>query len=242
MAPITRESLRQRYADLSDAALLQRLVSSDLTDLAREVGQEELAERGLSLPIPQPAALPAAPPQETLPAAQLHAPLAAAGPETELAPDHFNQNPYQAPRGSVTATPEPPKSPARRPLLHWLWWAYTAYIGIKIVMGALNWVAHSWYLPIGLGLGLNAWALTGLIAWRLRRPLLTSWLWVVCLALTLAQLAIGVRAAWSLLDVYTPAPGQVVLTVGAWMMGLPLLWGLACYALLSPSIWRRGQS
>jgi hypothetical protein len=55
--PITRQSLLERFQFLNNDALLALFQSGDLTDLAKEVAEEELRRRGVDLTKPA-AALP----------------------------------------------------------------------------------------------------------------------------------------------------------------------------------------
>ena len=55
--PVTRQSLLEHFQLLNNDALLATFQSGDLTDLAKEVGEEELRRRGFDLTDPA-AALP----------------------------------------------------------------------------------------------------------------------------------------------------------------------------------------
>ncbi|TDR48590.1 hypothetical protein DFR29_101210 [Tahibacter aquaticus] len=216
---ITRESLQQRYADLTDAALLKRLRSTDLTDLAREIALQEMTQRGLVLsPVENEAASPP--------------------PDFEFTADQFTQNPYQSPRaGPVERATSRPRSPLPRIL----WWFYTGGLGLLVLVVMAQWVLRGAPAAEGLGLALNAWAVAGLAGWRLRRPLLSSWVWVACFALTLTQAVLLARILFGM--AFTDADKGMTLVLSLALAlslpALPLLWGLLSYAFLSPSIWRR---
>ena len=55
--PVTRQSLLEHFQLLNNDALLATFQSGDLTDLAKEVAEEELRRRGIDLTNPA-AALP----------------------------------------------------------------------------------------------------------------------------------------------------------------------------------------
>lgn len=224
---ITRESLQQRYADLTDAALMQRLRSADLTDIAREIALQEMTARGLAL---QP------PVNENVPPVNE---AVSPPPDFEFAPDRFTQNPYQAPRADTGAGAA---SQAPSPLPRILWWLYTGGLGLLVLAVTAQWVRRGAPVAEGIGLALNVWAIVGLVGWRMRRPLLSSWVWVVCLALTLTQAALLARILFGLAIADADNRMNLVLALALSLPVLPLLWGLLSYAFLSPSIWRRPTS
>ncbi|WP_257386966.1 hypothetical protein [Tahibacter caeni] len=224
MLEITRESLQQRYADLVDAELLRRLRADALTDLAREVALAELAQRGISA-------------ETALAAAAVAEPAVDA--ELDFPADEFERNPYQAPRGPVSAGA--PSSAQQTPV-DWIWWGYAVYIAALVALGVYRWVTLRQGLAMGGVLLVNAWALAGLVGWRLRRRWLHSSVWAACLAINAALGCIGAR---ELARVAATAPPELVYStatyqaVGNLLLGLPLLWGLFRYGFLSAPIWRR---
>lgn len=229
MLEVTRESLQQRYADLVDTELLRRLRADSLTDLARDVALAELAQRGISAE----AALAAVAEAEPAVDAELDFPA-----------DEFERNPYQAPRGtsSVAAVSAPSSFAKKQSPTDWIWWGYAAYIAVLIALSVYRWLSQRQGLAVGGLLSLNAWALVGLIGWRLRRRWLHSSVWVACLAINAALACLGVR---ELARVAASAPPELVYSpamyqaVGNVLLGLPLFWALFHYGFLSAPIWRR---
>jgi hypothetical protein len=222
-------ALARRFNDLSDAALLLRLQRGGLTETAQEIALAELAARGLSLPLPEDKPLPAAA-EEDLPL-PAH-PVA----EVQFGADEFTANPYQAPRARVKDT--------QRGASSWtavFWWIYIGYIVLLIGLGTLRWTVSGMYLRDLVGPLLNAWALVGLVGWRLRRPFVHAGLWVACLAIAAAQYTFTVL---SFVRVVMPNIGAALggtlfpFAVAFLLGGLPLFWGLLRYTFFSASIWQ----
>lgn len=233
MLEITRESLQQRYADLVDAELLRRLRTDALTDLAREVALAELAQRGISA-------------EAAFATAAVAEPIV--GAELDFPADEFERNPYQAPRGAAaapTTTAAARTSLARQSAADWLWWGYAAYVAVLIGLSVYRWVSLQQGLAVGGALLVNAWALVGLIGWRLRRRWLFSGIWVICLAI---NAALGCIVARELARVALHAPPELVYSpamyqaVGNVLLGLPLFWALFRYGFQSAPIWRRSSA
>lgn len=224
MLEVTRESLQQRYADLVDTELLRRLRADSLTDLARDVALAELAQRGISAE----AALAAVAEAEPAVDAELDFPA-----------DEFERNPYQAPRAvSVPAT-------RRAGIVDVFWWIYIAYVVLAAAWGLRDLLVQE--APNAGMMAVTAMFscfAVGLVAWRLRRPLLHSWLWVAALAVALAQFSVGVKAILVFLeanifrDSATAALGPMIAFT---LLSLPMYWGIGRYAFASPEIWRRGN-
>jgi len=224
MLEVTRESLQQRYADLVDTELLRRLRADSLTDLAREVALAELAQRGISA-------------EAALTAAAVAEPAVDA--ELDFPADEFERNPYQAPRGA------PAPASRRASVGNVFWWIYIAYIVLAAIWGLRDLVVretpNAGMMAVTAMYGCFA---VGLIAWRLRRPLLHSWLWVAALAVALAELSVGIKAIIVFLDGHvfraseTAALNPLILFT---LLSLPMYWGIGCYAFASPAIWRRGN-
>lgn len=225
MTEVTRESLRRRYADLIDAELLRRVRSGVLTKLAHEVALAELASRGVS---PDSPAAPETP---------------AVSDVIDFEPDEFEYNRYQAPRLPKAA--ELPKAPpvARLGIGDVLWFIYAAVLGGLVVVAVF-------FNPDPLGVrslieaAMTLYAVAGIVAWRLRRGWLNPIAWIVCFAINLAWLAVQIKDSWTTLsgeswaNLAPLAVGMAIVTA----LYLPLFWGLARYALFSPSIWRRGAT
>ena len=224
MLEITRESLQQRYADLVDTELLRRLRADTLTDLAREVALAELAQRGISA-------------EAALAAAAVAEPAVPA--ELEFPADEFERNPYQAPRLAAATAPR------RVSVGDVFWWIYIAYIVLATGWGLLDLILRGepnvGMMAVTAMYGCFA---VGLIAWRLRRPLLHSWLWVAALAVALAELSVGVKAIVMFLvnHVFRASETAALNPLIAFtLLSLPMYWGIGCYAFASPAIWRRGN-
>ncbi|WP_313913699.1 hypothetical protein [Tahibacter sp.] len=223
---ITRESLQQRYSDLADAELLRRARSGALTELAHEVALDELAQRGIS-----PDAIGRSAPAPTVDA------------ELEFSPDEFDRNPYQAPRAPDSVRSASPPAPQSAGRWNALWWIYIGYLCLMVIVGLVQAAIRDTMPAIDVAYvviyGLGA---VGLAAWRLRRALFHPSVWVVCLAAGLALLSSGVKGLVAILNA-TDAPSQhnplVYLAITLAVLNLALFWGLARYAFLSPSIWRR---
>lgn len=222
MTDVTRESLQRRYADLIDAELLRRVRSGVLTKLAREVALAELASRGLS---PDSPVAPDTP---------------AVSDVIDFEPDAFEHNPYQAPR--VAQAAEPPNAPLRirRSIWDALWLIYALVFGGLVVVAAFYAPDPPSARPV-VETGVTLYALAGIIAWRLRRGWLNPIAWVVCFAVNLAWLAVLIKGSWTTLSNGSWGRLAVSMAVVA-VFYLPLFWGLARYALFSPSIWRRGPA
>jgi len=226
---ITRESLHQRYSDLTDAELLRRARSGALTELAREVALDELTQRGISLdaienPVPAPSV------DEQL----------------EFSPDEFERNPYQAPRTPDGMRSASPPAPQRGAGWSALWWIYIGYLCLMILFGLTQAAARGTMPAVNVAHAvLSGLGAVGLAAWRLHRALLHPAVWVACLAADLALLSAGVKGLITMLSA-ADAPSYnsplVYVATATVLLNLPLFWGLARYAFLSPAIWRRSSS
>lgn len=223
---ITRESLQQRYSDLADAELLRRARSGALTELAREVALDELAQRGFT--------------RKMIEATD---PVPSVDEELAFAPDEFERNPYQAPRTPEAARAALPPASPRGGFWNVLWWLYIAYLGFLVVFGLSLSAGRGTLTAVNIihavltGLGA-----VGLSAWRLRRALFHPALWIACLAAGLALLSASLK---SLIGLFAAAPASlyygpfVYVAAVIVALNLPVFWGLTRYAFLSPSIWRR---
>lgn len=224
---ITRESLQQRFSDLADAELLRRARSGALTELAREVALTELAERGIS------------------PDAVGNAdPATAVDDQLEFSPDEFERNPYQAPRTAETAQGVSPTHTPRLRLWNTLWWIYIGYLCVLILSGMAQYLRHDELTAINLiHAVLTSVGATGLAAWRLRRRLIHPMVWITCLAVGLAFLATSIKTLVNLLSAVAHEHNSTFtyVALALILLNLPLFWGLARYALLSPTIWRRPE-
>jgi hypothetical protein len=223
---ITRESLQQRYSDLTDAELLRRAHSGALTELAHDVALGELAQRGIT-----PDAITSASSTPTI-----DEPL-------EFSPDEFERNPYQAPRtpNGVLSTSAP--APQRGGVWNVLWWIYFGYLCLMILTAVLQ-AAMRGTLPAFNVVHAVIYAVgaVGLAAWRLRRALLHPAVWVACLAAGLALISSGIKGLITTLNAADASSYNnpfVYVTAAFVLLNLPLFWALARYAFLSPSIWRR---
>jgi hypothetical protein len=220
---ITRETLKQRYSDLVDDELLRRLRSGVLTELAREVALEEIATRGLS---------PDAPLTDTSPAIN---------PELEFAEDEFERNPYQAPRLTPHASTQP-AAPYRRRIADLLWFAYVAITTLLILAMIVDPLRERDFGDaFHPGLAFTGMAMVGLVAWRLRKALLSPLLWIGCFAANLAMAAVGWKAYLALIsaDSSGQADAHLPVVAAGLVLLLPMYWGLARYAFGSRSIWDR---
>jgi hypothetical protein len=213
MEPVSRESLQQRYADLVDAELLRRLRSNALTELAREVALAELTARGVS------------------PDAEMSSDAPSVPDEIDFAPDEFASNPYQAPRSIADTAAASAPFPARFGVWDVLWFIYAAILASFVAIG-LTFRANPLNAATLIETFTTGFALTGILAWRLRRAWLHPIAWVACIAISLAWLAVMLRFAWTVLALHV---SDMAVTVA---VHLPLYWGLARYAFFSPSIWR----
>lgn len=219
---ITRESLHQRYSDLTDAELLRRARSGALTELAREVALVELAERGISLE-------------------DVVDPPPAPHPTIEFAEDEFERNPYQAPRPAAIASP-PSAVPLRRRIVDLLWFAYVA-ISALLILSMVS-IALEQDAPRKIAdpsIVLPASALVGLVAWRLQIALLSPLLWVGCFAVNLALLADQLKNYYELAVADSTGYSELFLltTLADIAVSAPMLWGIARYAFGSQAIWKR---
>jgi hypothetical protein len=218
---ITRESLHQRYSDLTDAELLRRARSGALTELAREVALAELAERGISLEdvVEPPPAL-----QATI----------------EFPADEFERNPYQAPRIAVDA----PREASARPealVSKWLWWIYAAVVSTFSLFVAYFFLRKRPDAETVIILSIYGWQILGLVGWRLRRRWLHENVWVAALAVNAVLQYMLIEALIHAVR-YEPSGfshrEMIFRAAGNVLLSLPLSWALLSYAFLSPSIWR----
>lgn len=215
---ITRESLQQRYEDLVDTELLHRLRSDTLTDLAREVALTELQQRGLSLDEPLLAPAPA--------------PV-----DIEFAPDHFDHNPYQAPRSAAPLPDTPLPPPAATDAHTALWWIYIGAMVLLKIGAVLALRRQGIYPPLTVHLAVTLAGVIGLVGWRLRRPLLHAHVWIAVAALVLLDFC-GSAASLFRAQVFDGGGGQPHLAIGMTALQLLLLYGLARYAFFSAWIWQ----
>lgn len=228
---VTRETLKQRYSDLVDDELLRRLRSGVLTELARDVALEEVAARGLNPDAPSPDASPAI------------------NPELEFAEDEFDRNPYQAPRLTTQASPQP-AVPLRRRIADLLWFAYVTISVYLILAEIFLALEHNAIRDMfGPSVIFSASALGGIVAWRLRIALLNPLIWVGCFAVNLVLLADYLKNYYEFAA--TDSTGYSEIFLPTMLAGLaaqaPMYWGLACYAFGSRAIWaqrsaRRAES
>lgn len=219
---ITRESLQQRYSDLTDAELLRRARSGALTELAHEVALVELEERGISLEDPT----------DSPPASH---------PTIEFAEDEFDRNPYQAPRQTLTAS-APSAVTFRRRIVDMLWFGYVgisallilATISIALERNAFRELADP-------SIVVPASALVALVAWRLRVALLSPLIWVGCFAVNLALLADKLKNYYEIAVKDSTGYSEFFLltTLADIVVQAPMLWGLARYAFGSRPIWKQ---
>jgi hypothetical protein len=222
MTEITRETLQRRYADLIDDELLRRLHSGVLTELAQDVATAEAQARGLSLEKPESA--PGAPVPDVI----------------DFAPDEFERNPYQAPRVAAQTATEGEQRTTRTSIWDVLWYLYVAVLAL-LVATAAAFDANALDLPAVVETITTAFALAGIVAWRRRRAWLHPVLWITSLAVNLAWLAVRYRQSWAVLDAAGESDLVPMFVIGmaiSTALYLPLFWGLARYALFSPSIWR----
>lgn len=223
---VTRESLQQRYSDLTDAELLRRTRAGVLTELAHEVALDELAQRGITLDAI--ASANAAP--------TIDEPLA-------FFPDEFERNPYQAPRTPDSTRFGAPFAPRRGGGWNALWWIYIGYLCLMVLVGLAQAALRGTTPAIDLAyVVIYGFGAVGLAVWRLRRALFHPAVWVACLAAALALLSSGIKGLLATLS----AAGEpsytnpfVYAASVVFLLNLPLFWGLARYAFLSPRIWRR---
>ncbi len=223
---ITRESLHQRYCDLTDAELLRRARSGALTELAREVALAELAERGISLDAT--ASVDSAP---------------AVDEQLEFSPDEFERNPYQAPRTPDVRRSASPPAPQRGAGWNALWWIYIGYLCLMILFGLTQAATRGTMPAVNIVHAvLSCLGAVGLAAWRLHRALFHPAVWVACLTAGLALLSVGIKGLITMLNAADSSSYNSPLVYAAAtgvLLNLPLFWGWARYAFLSPAIWRR---
>ncbi|MBL8297074.1 MAG: hypothetical protein JNN30_01895 [Rhodanobacteraceae bacterium] len=229
---ISRESLKQRYSDLVDAELIRRVRSGVLTELAHEVAVAELQQRGVAFD------------QDVPPDATSRLD------DIDFEPDEFAHNPYQSPRPPATrASAADTKSSIKpgRSFVDVLWFLYAAIIALvlisSMVTALLGGRVRDLFHPATAAPLLG---LVGLVAWRLRKAIVSPLLWVACLGLSAALFIIQLKAIWKFLATIEmrtlldgASPGLTILAVVA--LELPLIVALACYAFASPSIWRRDK-
>jgi len=223
---ITRESLQQRYSDLTDAELLRRARSGALTELAHDVALEELAQRGIT--------------QDAISSAS-SAPTV--DEHLEFSPDEFERNPYQAPRTPNGVLSASAHAPQRGRVGNVLWWIYLGYLCL-MVLAALLQASMRGTLPAFNVVHAVIYAVgaVGLTAWRLRRALLHPAVWIACLAAGLALISSGIKGlitALNAADVSSYNNPFVYVAAAFVLLNLPLFWALARYAFLSRSIWHR---
>ncbi|UXI70151.1 hypothetical protein [Tahibacter amnicola] len=223
---ITRESLAARYADLADAPLLHRLRSGALTELAKEVAIAEATRRGLDWsrppePVsdPEPALVPI---DESV---------------VVIEPDHFETNPYQAPRAHVRFD----HSTVGWTVQSMAWWMYIVLLAALTLNQAYHHAeTGDPFRSFGARLVIELASIAGLVGWRLHRAWLSPYLWLAVAAVLAAFMVVTLKQ----IVVFASGPYGPDSRFAAGMLGLalalllPQVWGLLRYALFSGSVWR----
>lgn len=194
--------LARRFATMDDATLLDQLGRDALNEVEQPYAVNELATRGLRLP-----------------ASASSAPAAADG-----------DNPYRAPAAALTLPPVRVAAGARFRRL--FWWGYIGLL-VLVVLRMSYVVLLRPSLPLsfllfGAGLALTT---TGLIGWRLRRPLGWRGAWglfaAFCwFAIALAALGVLMAPLVALGQTEPRLTTSLILTAAALVaLLLPACWG-----------------
>jgi len=213
MDPVSRETLDHHFASLSDDELVRRARRGDLAELAQQAAEAQLQSRGISWQATHSTPDPLA---------------AAASIDYAFGTDGFDENFYQSPRA---APPTAPKVPLRSRITNALWWIYAAAFALL----ALRWLQVATLRP---GIGVSFIALTsvicsaGLVAWRLRKPLLWRGLWrLLVVGLVLLQILLGIGTLGAIVVSLKEGSRALLIALATFFFYLPLVRGLWYYAV-----------
>lgn len=142
-------------------------------------------------------------------------------------------DPYAAPR-SPAAIPHERRKPG------WAWWLYFGLLCLLLISAinvSFRLIPFAWTSLFGIAL--NVWGMVGLVGFITMKPIGPRWQWLICLSLTVVQLATGVLSLLSVLlsSGWTQAHKVALIVLIGQLLILPLISALVRYVFDFAPLW-----